>query len=186
LDAAKTHYRNAIARFARNDRGAASEALAAAALARAALAERPVPVPRDIPTPPPVAVADGMQPGAVADGMQPMLPRPPGPELRGGPGSPRGRFDANRLAADAKLANTSEARDLAQKALDADIARTRADFSGSEDEAMRQGRLAGALAMAVRSLALADHPPAFMPRPMRPPQGPGQRANATVGMDSDE
>ena len=72
-----------------------------------------------------------------------------------------GKFDATRLAADAKLANTAEARDLAQKAVDADVARTHADFSGNRDEATRQGRIANSLAMAVRSLALADHPRSF-------------------------
>jgi len=39
------------------------------------------------------------------------------------------------------------------------VARTRAAFGGNVDEALRQGRLASALAGAVRSLALADHPP---------------------------
>jgi hypothetical protein len=186
LDAAKTHYRNAMARLARNDPGAASEALAASALARASVAERPVPAPRDIPSPPALA----------AGGMRPMMGRPPlpgpqtgGPQVRGsrmrGPQAPRagmfrgprsmaGRFDATRLAADAKLANTAEARDLAQKAVDADVARTRAAFNGNTDEAMRQGRLAGALAMAVRGLALADHPPSFTRNSRRP---------ATVGSE---
>jgi hypothetical protein len=176
LDAAKTHYRNAMARLARNDPGAASEALAASALARASVAERPVPAPRDIPSPPALA----------AGGMRPMMGRPPGPGpqaggpqvARGGmfrgPRSMAGRFDATRLAADVKLANTAEARDLAQKALDADIARTRAAFNGNADEAMRQGRLASALAMAVRGLALADHPPSFTRTSRRP---------ATVGSE---
>lgn len=145
LDAAKMHYRSALARLQRHDAGAASEARAAAALARASEAEHPVPAPRDIPAPP-ALTADG--------GPRPMMPRPP---MEHGHGQ-RERFDATRLAVDAKLANTSEARDLAQKALDADIARTRAAFSGNSDEALRQGRVASALAMAVRSLALADHP----------------------------
>ncbi|HEV8022831.1 MAG TPA: hypothetical protein VGP41_16265 [Candidatus Lustribacter sp.] len=176
LDAAKTHYRDAMARLARNDPGAASEAMAAAALARAAVAERPVPAPRDIPSPP----------ALVARVAPPMMGRPPvpGPQAGGpqvargamfrGPRSMGGRFDATRLAADAKLANTAEARDLAQKALDADIARTRAAFGGNADEAMRQGRLASSLAMAVRALAFADHPPSFKRSPPRP---------ATVGSD---
>ena len=160
LDAAKNHYRSALARLQRHDPGAASEAMAAAALARAAVAEHPVPAPRDIPAPP--AVADG--------GTPPMMPRSPlamagRMHMHHGPGMGE-RFDATKLAADVKLANTAETRDLAQKALDADIARTRAAFSGNVDEAMRQGRLASDLAMAVRSLALADHPRAFGHPPM--------------------
>ncbi len=187
LDAAKAHYRNALARLQRQDRGAASEAMAAGALARAAVAEHPVPAPRDIPSPP-----------ALAAGGPPMMPPPGamsgrsgpqrGPQMRSGPGGmrrgPGGRFDAVKVAADAKLAGTPEARDLGQKALDADIARTRAAFGGNIDEAMRQGRIAGSLAMAVRSLALADHPRTFPSRP----QGPGgsrssDRKPATVGYD---
>jgi hypothetical protein len=169
LDAAKNHYRNALARLGRHDAGAASEALAAAALARAAVAEHPVPAPRDIPAPP----------ALLAAGPPAMMPRPPmgGPQaahgsqmhrghMHHGPGGMTARFDATKLAADAKLANTAETRDLAQKALDADIARTRAAFGGNLDEAQRQGRLASALALAVRSLALADHPRTFTRRPM--------------------
>ncbi len=151
LDAAKTHYRDAIARLGRHDAGAASEAMAAAALARASIAEHPVPAPRDIPAPPALAAA--------------------------GPRGMDGRFDATRLAADAKLANTAEVRDLAQKAVDADVARTHADFSGNREEAMRQGRIASSLAMAVRSLAMADHPRAF--------PGPRRRPAATVGLVTD-
>jgi hypothetical protein len=97
-----------------------------------------------------------------------------------------GTFDATRLAADAKLANTPEARDLAQKALDADIARTHAAFSGNNDEAMRDGHVASDLAMAVRSLALADHPPAFQRRPMMPGTMHRGAAAATVGYDTDD
>jgi hypothetical protein len=168
LDAAKTHYRDAIARLGRHDAGAASEAMAAAALARAAVAEHPVPAPRDIPAPPTLAAAG-----------PPMMQRGPqmrGPQIRGrrGPFGMAGRFDATRLAADAKLVGTAEARDLAQKAVDADVARTHADFSGNREEAMRQGRLASSLAMAVRSLALADHPRTFRAPRSRPP--------ATIGI----
>jgi len=175
LDAAKTHYRDAIARLGRHDAGAASEAMAAAALARAAIAEHPVPAPRDIPPPPELAAAAG---------PPPMMQRPPqmqGPQRgqRGhrGPRGMAGRFDATRLAADVKLAGTAEARDLAQKAVDADVARTHADFSGNREEAMRQGRIASSLAMAVRSLALADHPRTF--------SGPHRRPAATVGLVTD-
>jgi hypothetical protein len=175
LDAAKTHYRDALTRLARHDAGAASEAMAAGALARAAVAEHPAPAPRDIPAPP--AMTAGGSPGM-------MIPRAPiamggrgGPASGGAPqrgrmqrrpGGMSGRFDAARLATDVKLANTPETRDLAQKALDADVARTKAEFGGNRDEAMRQARLAGDLAMAVRSLALADHPRTFMRRPVTP------------------
>jgi hypothetical protein len=192
LDAAKTHYRGALARLQRHDAGAASEAMAAAALAHASEAEHPVPAPRDIPAPP-AMTADA--------GPRPMMPRPPMEHTQMAMGVPgaaamqhglqmmhrsrgmhRGhgmheRFDATRLAADAKLANTSEARDLAQKALDADIARTHAAFNGNKDEALRDGHVASALAMAVRSLALADHPRTFR-RPMAPGSGSMQRAGS--------
>jgi len=180
LDAAKNHYRNALARLQRNDRGAASEAMAATALAHAAVAAHPLPVPRDIPTPPALAAGGPPMmprgPVAISGGPGPQMPGGTmrgGPQMRGGmhrgdmhrggmhrggfmhrgPRGIGGRFDATRLAADVKLANTAEAHDLAQKALDADIARTRAAFSGNAAEAMRQGRLASDLAMAVRALA---------------------------------
>lgn len=188
LEAAKNHYRAALARFARNDPGAASEAMAAAALARASAAEHPPAAPRDIPTPPAVSFAGG-------DG--PM--RPPGPAVRGGPpGGPggmagrrptyggfpmRGRFDANALANDMNIANTAEAKQLAQKAVEADVARTRAEFAGNAEEAMREGRLAGDLAMAVRALARADHPDAFPRRGRSPGPGRPQRGTAIVGDD---
>jgi hypothetical protein len=195
LDAAKTHYRDAIARLARHDAGAASEAMAASALARAAVAEHPVAAPRDIPAPPALAAGGPpmmprpmMQRSAVTmNGANPRMggapqmgmrggPQMRGPQMRGHrrPHGTMGRFDATRLAADAKLAGTPEARDLAQKALDADTARTHADFNGNREEAMRQGRIASALAMAVRSLALADHPRTF--------SGPRRRPAATVGL----
>ena len=158
LDAAKTHYRGALARLARQDPGAASEAMAASALARASVAEHPVPAPRDIPAPPALAQAGPNGPPMMMrppmNGPQ-IMQRPPqmrgGPEMhRGpqmgmhhrGPGGMAGRFDATRVAADAKLANTAEARDLAQKAVDADVARTHASFAGNRDEAMREGRVA--------------------------------------------
>jgi hypothetical protein len=203
LDAAKTHYRDAIARLARHDAGAASEAMAAAALARAAVAEHPVPAPRDIPAPPTLAAGGppmmphpmmhrptvAMNGGTGGTGGAPQMgmrgsqmhgPQMHGPQMHGsmrghrGPHGMMGRFDAARLAADAKLANTAEARDLAQKAVDADTARTHAAFGGNREEAMRQGRIASALAMAVRSLALADHPRTF--------SGPHRRPASTVGL----
>jgi hypothetical protein len=192
VDAAKTHYRDALARLGRQDPGAASEALAASALARAAVADHPVPAPRDIPAPPELAQSGppGLAPrgGPPMNGPQivqhgqPMGHRPPmqrGPQMHRGPGGMAGRFDATRVAADAKLANTPEARDLAQKAVDADVARTHASFAGNQAEAMRQGRLASALAMAVRALAMADHPRTFAPPGRRP--GP-----ATVGLATGE
>lgn len=141
LDAAKAHYRDAVSRAQSNDRSAASEAMAASALARASIAERPLPAPRDIPSPPPL------------QGTPPMHGAPPrGPMMHE-------RFDAAAVAADAKRAGTNEARDLAQKAVDANVAATHAGFSGNVPEAMRQQRVADALAAAVRSLADAVHPP---------------------------
>jgi len=132
LDAAKNHYRDALARLQRHDPGAAGEALAAVALARAAVAEHPVPAPRDIPPPP--SPAPELAAGAAAAPMQ----APRGGHMHHRPGGLMGgRFDPARLAADAKLANTAEARDLAQKALDADVARARAAFGGNADEALR-------------------------------------------------
>lgn len=201
LDAAKTHYRDALARLGRQDPGAVSEAMAASALARAAVADHPVPAPRDIPAPPALAqsgTAPMMMrppgPGQMQRGPQTRGPMQHGPQMRGGmqrsgmqrsgmqrggmhrgPRGMAGRFDATRVAADAKLANTAEARDLAQKAVDADVARTHAAFAGNMDEALREGRLASALAMAVRALAMADHPRTF--------RGPRGRP-ATVGFSA--
>jgi hypothetical protein len=176
LDAAKTHYRDALLRYQRQDPGAASEAMASLALARAAVAEHPAPAPRDLPAPP--------SDDAAASGRPMTAGRPPmhGASMRGRMGW---RFDATQVADDAKLANTAEARELAQKAVDADVARTRASFTGNADEAMRQGRLAASLAMAVRSLAYADHPPSF---DRRNPSWPGRQRPATtstVGTTSD-
>jgi hypothetical protein len=194
LDAAKNHYRGALARYARQDAGAAAEAMAAAALARAATAEHPAPAPKDIPPPPAVVAGafpaqrpDAPGPGGMRGGPPPGMPdgpRPSGGRMAGGWGSRGGfggRFDPTRLAADAKLAGTAEARELAQKAVDADVARTRAAYSGNLEEASRQGRLANDLALAVRSLARADHPPPFNRRMApslrrRPQQTPGGTA----------
>jgi hypothetical protein len=136
--------------------------MAAAQLARASMAEHPAPVPRDLPAPPAItAMAPPERAAAPAERMGPPgaggRERGPGGWSRRGPGG--GRFDPAELAKFAQLANTAEAKELAQKALDADVARTRAAFGGNVDEAMRQGRLASDLAGAVRSLAFADHPP---------------------------
>jgi hypothetical protein len=179
LDAAKTHYRGALERYQRQDAGAASEAMAATALARAAVAEHPAPAPRDLPPPP----ADIAQTTPARDGgmMRPGMHAWMGEHGRMG-GRRGWRFDAARLASDVKLAGTAEARDLGQKAIDADVARTRASFGGNADEAMRQGRLAGDLAMAVRALAYADHPPAF--DRSRRPQGGRPRSGSSAGVST--
>jgi hypothetical protein len=129
--------------------------MAAAALARAAAAEHPAPVAPDIPAPPEMTAMTG------DDARGPAMGGPQGMPMRGGwmrRGHGGNRFDASAVANDAKLAGTAEAKDLAQKALDADLARSKAAFGGNADEAMREGRLAGDLALAVRSLARAEHP----------------------------
>jgi len=179
LDAAKAHYRGAIARYARHDAGAAGEAMAASALAFAAVVEHPAPGPRDIPSPPPMTAPVGAPPERTAMGGGMRGGRPGGPPPDGGPpgpgpmgrpggmrpgGGPPGRFDPTRLAAEARVVGTAEAKDLAQKALDADVARSRAAFAGNLEEAARQGMLAEALAGAVGALARADHPPTAMGR----------------------
>jgi hypothetical protein len=66
--------------------------------------------------------------------------------------------------------------------MDADAARSRALFAGNREDAMRQGRLAMDLSLAVRMLASADHPEAF-PRPMRRPMDgrPGMRPPGAPG-----
>lgn len=189
LDAARTHYRNALGRAGSAAAAAAHEAGAAAALARAALDERPLPAPRDIPAPPPLP-----SPGP-AMGPRPGMTRaaPPGPAMGPGPGRNvtfmargggrgfgkhhfGGRFNPEALARDAKRAATPEASDLAKAAVDADIAGERAVFGGNREDGMRQHKLARDLASAVRQLADAEHP---LPHPpqhgMRRPMsfGPG-------------
>jgi len=183
LDAAKSHYRSAVARFGRQDPGAAGEAEAASALARAAIAEHPVPPPRDIPSPPSAPDVTMLRPPMMSPPMMspPMMAPPMMRERHGRRG---GRFDPARLGADAKLVNTPEAQTLAQRALDADIARTRAAFAGNDDEAMREGRLANALARAVHALALADHPP--MPQRRSLPVEPRVRGDGIVGSTENE
>jgi hypothetical protein len=97
-----------------------------------------------------------------------------------------GRFDPERLARDAALANTAEASDFAKNALEADVARERALFAGNREEGMRQRRLARDLSTAVRMLALADHPEA-MPRPMRRPMnGPAGAVGLVPPPEIDE
>jgi hypothetical protein len=58
LDAARAHYRNALARYRRQDPGAAGEAMAALALARAAAADHPLAAPRDRPPAPAAGASD--------------------------------------------------------------------------------------------------------------------------------
>jgi hypothetical protein len=89
IDAAKTHYRSAIARNGNGDAaGAAGEAMLASDLARAAMDEhpRPAPVlPKDIPAPPsPAAGAFHGGPGGMGHG--PMAAGPGGGPGMGGPG----------------------------------------------------------------------------------------------------
>jgi hypothetical protein len=207
LDAAKTHYRNALARFGHTDAAAGAEAMAAAALARAAIFDRPRSVPRDVPTPPALAA----RPEGALDGPPPGGPRfgggprsgggPGGPRSGGGPGGPggpgsggpgrgfggmrgpggmRAGFDPAAIARYATLANTPEVTELAGRAVDADIARTRAAFAGNMDDAIRDAMLANSLAAAVRSLAYTEHPDAF-PRPVRRVFGGGQRSTTDDG-----
>jgi hypothetical protein len=160
LDAARTHYRSALARFGRSDSaGAAREAGAAAALARAAVDERPLPTPRDLPAPPPLPTT----PNAAPDG--PRAGGPGGPGMRGG-FAMRGRFDPEALARYATLENTPEANEFAKNALEANLAHERALFAGNREEGLRLRRIAADLSLAVRMLASADHPEAF-PRPQR-------------------
>jgi hypothetical protein len=160
LDAARTHYRAALGKVSSAPAAAVHEAMASASLARAAIDERPFPTPRDLPAPP------AASPGPNAGG-------PPGR----GPGR-GGRFDPATIARDAGIQNTAEAKQLAQAAVDANIAGDRAAFGGNREEGMRQYRMARDLAMAVRQLAQADHPDAFPTnntrrRPMMGPPGMG-------------
>src|ERR1700682_5979917 len=89
VEAARTHYRGAMARYAKNDgTGAAMEARLATDLARAALDARPAPpppTPRDLPAPPTLP----SMPGGPAGGPGPMMPGMPGPGMPGMPGMPR-------------------------------------------------------------------------------------------------
>ena len=161
LDAAKAHYRGALARYGRHDIGAASEAMAATSLTVAAMLEHPAPAPRDLPAPPAILAV----PATVPERLGPARDQP----SRATRLPMRGvrlerRFDPTRVAADAQLVGTPEAKQFAQRALDSDLARTRAAFTGNPDEALQAGRLADTLARAVAALARADHPPAAMQR----------------------
>lgn len=187
LDAARSHYKSAIARMGRNETlPAAAEALAAAALARASVLEKAAPLPRDIPTPPAVSQTPNTgrpAPGRPGPGPGMMMHRPPA-------------FNAARLADLAKTAATPEASDLAKAALDADLAGERAAFAGNREDGTRQHRLAMDLAVAVGAIAHAEHPDAFQsqhrrmwgpgfmgPRPQMGPGGAGRRG--PMAMDDD-
>jgi hypothetical protein len=173
LDAAKAHYRDALARNGRADtRGAMAEARAASSLARASLALVAPPVPHDVPAPPAPPAGGGMM-GSADRPEGPPMDGGPGPMMdgRGGPGGPgwgeRGGHGGMRehgdgiadLAKLASLANTDEAKRFANDALNANMASERAAFAGNREEAMRQRRLAGDLAGAVRALASLNMTP---------------------------
>jgi hypothetical protein len=172
LAAAKAHYRDALARNGRSDtRGAMAEARAASSLARASMALVAPPVPHDIPAPPAPPAGGGMMgaadrpDGAPMDGGPgPMMGRG-GPAgwgergARGGMRGDRGGDGIENLEKLAALANTDEAKHLATDALNANMASERAAFAGNREEAMRQHRLAGALAGAVRALASLNMAP---------------------------
>jgi len=179
VDAARSHYRAAIDRYGRNDAtGAGAEARLASDLARAATDERPRTAPagpRDVPAPPsprPRAdVANAPMPGGAPDGMpmrghmMPGMMRPRG-MMRGGFG--RHEFSATHLAEALKIDNGAEARQLAQAAVDANVAAQRAALSGNVQDAGRASRVAGDLMAAVDDLVRLNHP-ATVPRVMRRP-----------------
>jgi hypothetical protein len=175
IDAARTHYRSALARHDRSDdAGAAAEARLASDLARVALDERPPNSsgPRDVPAPPTPRPGPGRRAGADGgppiDGMWqhamasdgPMMLEP-GAMLRmiDGPGMRMGHgFDATHLAEVLKVETSAEARQLAQNAVDANAAAQKAALAGNVAEASRQTRLSNDLAMTVHDLAVLNHP----------------------------
>jgi hypothetical protein len=174
LDAAKAHYRDALARNGRSDtRGAMAEARAASSLARASLALVAPPVPHDVPAPPAPPAGGGMM-GAADRPDGPPMDGGHGPMMdgRGGPGGRGGMREHGDGIADlaklASLANTDEAKRFANDALNANMASERAAFAGNREEAMRQRRLAGALAGAVRALASLNMTPHQRPNPAAP------------------
>ncbi|HZW54385.1 MAG TPA: hypothetical protein VFF00_10130 [Candidatus Elarobacter sp.] len=175
IDAARTHYRSAIARHDRSDdAGASAEARLASDLARVAIDERPANAPtgpRDVPAPPTPRPGNGRT--MVIDGM----PMPDG--FRGMPGDGptafdrggmlrmmdgvsfrfgHGGFDAAHLAELLKVETGAEARQLAQNAVDANAAAQKAALAGNVAEASRQTRIANDLATAVHDLAALNHP----------------------------
>jgi hypothetical protein len=172
VDAARGHYRSALARHDRNDdAGAAAEARLASDLARVAVDERPrnASGPKDVPAPPTprpmqgrgsgmTVMGDGAwrgMDGAGGPGRMPMM------RIAGGRGfgmhGGRG-FDATRLAAIMKIETGPEARQLAQNAVDANSAAQRAALAGNVEEAARQTRISGDLIEAVHDLAALNHP----------------------------
>ncbi len=196
IDAARTHYRAGLDKYARNDAaGAAGDALVATDLARAALDDRPRPapvLPKDIPAPPtPAARAFHGAPGGMSRGGGPMMG---GSGMTGGPGmmdhgmmgrgmmdgdgmmghhgfggmSHHEGFDAARLAALLKIETGAEAHQIAQAAVDANEAAQRAALAGNVEVAARQTRVSGDLAAAVRDLAIANHPELARRRAPRP------------------
>jgi hypothetical protein len=195
VEAARTHYRGAMARYGKNDgTGAAAEARLATDLARAALDERPAPVmptPRDLPAPPAMPSMPG-RPGMPGMSGMPGMPGMPG-IARGGPpgGGPGGfggggfrmhgshGFDAMSLAEAMKIDSSPEAKQLAQTAVDANAAAQRAALAGNVAEAARQTRLSADLMSAVNALVALNHPELHrstgtrieIQREMRPPPG---------------
>lgn len=181
IDAARTHYRSAIARHDSNDdRGASQEARLASDLARVAVDERPANAqtgPKDVPAPPTPRPSQNAGRNGVT-------------VLRGGPGMPGeagglpgfggtrirvmdgaefgmrggGGFDATRLAEVLKVETGPEARQLAENAVDANSAAQRAALAGNVAEAARQTRISSDLATAVHDLAALNHPE--LARPM--------------------
>ena len=162
IDAARSRYRSAIDRHARNDdTGAAAEARLATDLARVAIDERPLSAqtgPKDIPAPP--TPRPGSGPAVAMDGM-PMIEEmwsamagdgPPGIRIR------HGGFDATQLAEIMKVETSAEARQLAQASVDANTAAQKAALAGNVAEASRQTRISEDLASAVHDLAVLNHP----------------------------
>jgi hypothetical protein len=187
IDSARTHYRAGIAAAATDARRAAGEARVAADLAQVALAERPMPVPRDLPAPPaPKARAhDGAGPGAMGgpdgpggpDGRPMAGPGTGGPGLGaqsmrgregfGGPEGFRGRggfrghedgADPVALAELQRRSSNPEVKQLVADAIAAQSAAQRAATAGNVEEARRQMHVGGALARAARDLAFATGP----------------------------
>jgi hypothetical protein len=176
IDAARSHYRSAIARHDRNDdAGASAEARLASDLARVAIDERPANAPtgpRDVPAPPTPRPGDGRR-TMVIDGapMPGGIARVPfdGPTAfdRGGMLRTMDRvgfhfggrgFDATHLAELLKVETSAEARQLAQNAVDANAAAQKAALASNVAEASRQTRIANDLAAAVQDLAALNHP----------------------------
>jgi hypothetical protein len=172
VDAAKTHYRSAIDRRGRNDdAGASAEARIASDLARVALDERPPAErsgPKDIPAPPtprPVAGGTAREQRVMMNGVS--MPRVMGfdmPQMLtlGGPevfmSMHGGSYSATGLAEILKVETGAEARQLAERAVDANAAAQKAALAGNVGEAARQTRLSNDLSAAVHDIAALNHP----------------------------